>query len=49
VKYQEGPQENIAFNPSPESDPIAPFEWDILKRYSNFVTLHDYLVPYFRA
>ena len=42
VKYQEGPQENnLVFNPSPDSDPVAPFEWDILKRYSNFVNLHD--------
>lgn len=42
VKYQEGPQENNSvFNPRPDSDPVAPFEWDILKRYSNFVNLHD--------
>jgi hypothetical protein len=30
-------------------DPSDQFEWDIYKRYSNFVALHDLLLPYIRS
>lgn len=57
VTYHEGHEvnrqsmhhSNNSVNESQSSKSQAPNEWIIYKRYSNFVDLHEVLVPFFQT
>ena len=58
VIYNEGdsnPHKSQTVSPTgaqiPSRESFAPLtnEWEVYKRYSNFIDLHDKLMPYFKA